>query len=61
LKIFDDLTIADKPAICYLVAPTLAFHRDFNFLSQTISKKIEMHKFNLAENWRENLKVLNRN
>lgn len=59
-QIFGDLEIADKPAICYLVAPTLSFHLDFNFLSQTISREIEMHRFNLAENWRENLKVLNR-
>ena len=59
-KIFGDSLIADKPAICYLVAPTLSFHPDFKFLSQTISNEIEIHRFNLAENWRENLKVLNR-
>ena len=59
-KIFGDSLIADKPAICYLVAPTLSFHPDFKFLSQTISKEIELHRFNLVENWRENLKVLNR-
>ena len=58
--IFGDLEIADKSAICYLVAPTLSFHLDFNFLSQTISGEIEIHRFNLAENWRENLKVLGR-
>ena len=59
-KIFGDSLIADKPAICYLVAPTLSFHPDFKFLSRTISNEIEIHRFNLAENWRENLKVLNR-
>ena len=59
-KIFGDSLIADKPAICYLVAPTLSFHTDFKFLSQTISEEIEIHRFNLAENWRGNLKVLNR-
>ncbi len=58
--IFGDLEIADKPTICYLVAPTLSFHLDFNFLSRTVSGEIEMHRFNLAENWRENLKVLSR-
>lgn len=58
--IFGDLQIADKPTICYLVAPTLSFHTDFKFLSQTISGEIEMHRFNLAENWRETLKVLER-
>lgn len=57
-KIFGDLEVSDKPAICYLVAPTLAFHFDFDFLSRTVSEEIEMHRFNLAENWRENLRVL---
>ncbi|MEO6589077.1 MAG: hypothetical protein ABIP06_07095, partial [Pyrinomonadaceae bacterium] len=59
-KIFGDLKISDKPAICYLVAPTLSFHADFRFLSHTVSNEIEMHRFNLAENWRQNLKVLGR-
>ena len=59
-KLFGDLKIADAPAICYLVAPTLSFHRDFNFLKNTISEEIELHRFNLAENWRENLKILER-
>ena len=59
-KLFGDLEIADRPAIVYLVAPTLSFHRDFSFLARTISGEIEIHRFNLAENWRENLKVLER-
>jgi len=59
-RIFGDLEIADKPAIIYLVAPTLSFHRDFEFLASAISPEIEIHRFNLAENWRENLKVLER-
>lgn len=59
-KLFGDLEIADAPTLCYLVAPTLSFHRDFEFLAKTISPEIEIHRFNLAENWRENLKVLER-
>ncbi len=59
-KIFGEKQISDKPAICYLVAPTLSFHSDFGFLSRTISDEIEMHRFNLTENWRENLKVIER-
>ncbi len=59
-RIFGDLEIADKPAIVYLVAPTLSYHRDFEFLANTISLEIEIRRFNLAENWRENLKVLER-
>jgi hypothetical protein len=59
-RVFGDLEIADKPAIVYLVAPTLCFHQSFEFLASTIAPEIEIHRFNLAENWRENLKVLER-
>lgn len=59
-KLFGELEIADAPAVCYLVAPTLSFHRDYEFLKSTISGEIEIHRFNLAENWRENLKILER-
>lgn len=59
-KIFGDLEIQDAPALVYLVAPMLSFHRDFTFLAQTISDEIEIYRFDLNENWRENLKVLRR-
>lgn len=59
-KLFGNAEIADAPTICYTVAPTLSFHRDFEFLASTIAGEIEVHRFNLAENWRENLKVLER-
>jgi len=57
-KIFGDLEIADVPTLVYLVAPTLSFHRDFTFLSKTVSPQIEIYRFDLNENWRENLKVM---
>ena len=59
-RLFGDLEIADRPAICYLVAPTLAFHREFDFLAGALAPEIEMHRFNLAENWRAKLKVFER-
>ena len=59
-KLFGDLKISDAPTICYLVAPTLSFHRDFDYLKATVSEEIELHRFNLTENWRENLKILER-
>ncbi len=59
-KVFGKLEIANKPTTVYLVAPTLSFHRDFNFLAKTISEEIEIFRFDLAENWRKNLKVLGR-
>ncbi len=58
LKLFGDLQISDAPTIVYLVAPTLSFHRDFKFFARTISPNIEIFRFNLNENWRENLQVM---
>jgi hypothetical protein len=59
-KIFGSRKIAEKPAIIYLVAPTMSFHRNFDFLAAAVAEEIEIYRFDLAENWRENLKVLGR-
>ena len=59
-KIFGDLEIADAPTLVYLVAPTLSFHYDFEFLAKTISPEIEIYRVDLNENWREELKVMKR-
>ena len=59
-RLFGDLEIADAPAICYLVAPTLSFHRDFEFLASAISPEIEIFRFDLNENWREKIRILQR-
>lgn len=57
-RIFGDLEIADRPALVYLAAPTLSFHYNFAFLSKTAAPEIEIYRFDLNENWRENLKVM---
>jgi len=57
-KIFGDLEISNEPTLVYLAAPTLSFHRDFKFLSKTATSEIEIYRFDLNENWRENLKVM---
>ncbi|MEJ7860454.1 MAG: hypothetical protein WKF90_02340 [Pyrinomonadaceae bacterium] len=57
-KIFGDMEIVDEPSIVYLAAPTLSFHRDFDFLAKTVTPEIEIYRFDLNENWRESLKVL---
>ncbi len=59
-KLFGNLEIADAPTLIYLVAPTLSFHRDFNFLANTVASEIETYRFDLAETWRKNLRVLSR-
>lgn len=57
-RVFGDLEIADQPTIVFLAAPTLSFHRDFEFLSGVVSPEIEIYRFDLNENWREDLKVM---
>ena len=59
-EIFGNLKISDAPALVYLVAPTLSFHYDFEFLSRAISPEIEIYRFDLNENWRKDLKVMKR-
>ncbi len=58
IKLFGDLKIADAPTIVYLAAPTLSFHRDFAFFAKTVSPEIEIFRFNLNENWCENLQIM---
>jgi hypothetical protein len=59
-KIFGNLEIKDEPALVYLVAPLLSYHKDFDFLAKTISPEIEIYRFDANENWRENLKIVRR-
>ena len=58
--LFDGREILDKPALIYLAAPAWSFHRDFEFFAQTVAPEIELWRFELHENWRENVKVLAR-
>ncbi len=57
-KIFGELEISDAPTLIYLAAPTLSFHYHFEFLSKCVAPEIEIYRFDLNENWRENLKVM---
>ena len=59
-RAFGDLEIADEPALVYLVAPALSFHRDLEFWAGMVSPKIELYRYELHENWREAVKVLHR-
>ncbi len=59
-SLFGEKKIADKPAIIYLAAPALSYHPDFAFLTKTISEEIEIFRFDLAENWRDEIRVLGR-
>ena len=59
-NLFDGREILDKPALIYLAAPAWSFHRDFEFFARTVAPEIELWRFELHENWRENVKVLAR-
>jgi len=59
-KVFGEMEILDEPALVYLVAPALSFHRDYEFFARTLSKEIELWRFELHESWREDLKVITR-
>jgi hypothetical protein len=59
-RAFGDLEIADVPALVYLVAPALSFHRDLEFWAGTVSPKIELYAYSLHENWREEIRVIER-
>ncbi len=56
--LFAGLEIADLPCLVYLVAPRSCFHKDFDFLANTISKELELYRFDINENWRKSVKVL---
>ena len=58
--LFGAARIADRPPVCYAVAPTLAFHRDFDFFARALAPEIELHRFDLDENWRERIRVWRR-
>jgi hypothetical protein len=59
-KVFGEMEILDKPALVYLVAPALSFHRDYEFFARILSKEIELWRFELHEAWRQELKVVAR-
>ena len=59
-NLFDGREILDKPALIYLAAPAWSFHRDFEYFARALSRDIELWRFELHENWREEVKVVAR-
>jgi hypothetical protein len=60
IRAFGDKEILDKPALVYVVAPALSFHRDFGLFAQLLTRELEMWRFELREDWRAEIKVLMR-
>lgn len=58
--LFGKLEIAGAPSLIYLVAPHSCFHKDFEFLAKTVSEELEIYRFDINENWREKVKVIER-
>ena len=58
--LFDGREILDKSVLVYLVAPALSFHRDYEFFARALAPEIELWRFELHENWREEINVLAR-
>jgi hypothetical protein len=58
--LFDGREIADKPALVYLVAPAWSFHRDFEYFARCLAPEIGLWRFELHENWREDVRVIAR-
>lgn len=57
-KIFGEAKIKNETTLIYLVAPIFEFHRDAEFLAQTIAPEIEIYRFDLNQNWRTDLRVI---
>jgi hypothetical protein len=59
-NLFGDREIADRPAIVYLAAPAWSFHRDFEYFATAVSPEIEIWRFDLHEDWRQEVRVVSR-
>ena len=59
-RLFGDKAIADEPALVYLAAPMLSFHRDFTKLAAMLGPEIEVFRFDLNEDWRAGVRVARR-
>ena len=60
IRAFGDAEILDKPALVYIAAPALSFHRDFEFFARMLVPEIELWRWELHENWRGKIKVIAR-
>lgn len=60
IRAFGDAEILDKPALVYIAAPALSFHRDFEFFARMLVPEIEMWRWELHQKWREKIKVITR-
>lgn len=60
IGLFDELKIADAPALVYLAAPLMSFRNDFEILARAVSPEIEIWRLDLNEDWRGGVRVAHR-
>jgi hypothetical protein len=59
-RLFGDIPILDAPTLIYAVAPALSFHYDFERHARLLSREIELWRWELHEDWRNQIKVIRR-
>lgn len=59
-NLFEGREITDRAALVYIVAPAWSFFRDFEFFARALNPEIELWRFELHENWRERVRVVDR-
>lgn len=59
-QLFGKREIAQRPALVYIVAPALEFHREFDRFARMLAPEIELWRFELHREWRSAVKVIER-
>lgn len=59
-RLFGDVKLSDEPALLYLVAPMLRFHRSFPTLARALRTDVETYRLDLNEDWRAGVRVVRR-
>lgn len=59
-RLFGDMQIEDRPALVYVVAPALNFHRDFERFAAMLCPELELWRWELHQDWRRSVQVIRR-
>ena len=57
MNLFEGRPIQSAPALVYLVAPKLGFHKDTDYFARMADCRAEIYRFELCENWRNEIIV----
>lgn len=59
-RLFGDFPVSAESPLVYLVAPMLSFSRAYQTLALCFTRQIEMYRFEINEDWRAGVRVVNR-